>query len=218
MRKAFLKSSIAIVFLLGSMGLTGCNLLGSIIGNMLPSETPGYNMQATNKELSKKEIKDLLQSSTLPELLVENVDQNVLEFQRHVYYNDAQMVEYKLNVVSDSNEAIAEEVKNVCEALENYLVSDDYQGEAICIAVWKESINCHSSTLLVSFGNCDYSYTYYGKHENLTVEDHVSYMEPYGINDEDAIYDETTDYLVNQESYWNEFDVDYVNYDYFNLE
>ena len=58
----------------------------------------------------------------------------------------------------------------------------------------------------------------FGKHENLIVEDHVSHIEPYGIDDEVAIYDENVDYLINQESYWNEFDVDYVNYDYFNLE
>jgi len=220
MKKAFIKGSVAIAFLLGGISLSGCSMLGSMMGNVLPNEEPEYNeynMEETSTELSKEEIKDLLQSSTLPELLVENVDQSVLEFQSHVYLMDPQIVEYKLYVVSDSNEAIAEEIKNACEALETYLASDDYQGEAICIVVWAESINCHSSNLLVSFGNCDYSYNYYGKHENLTIEDHVSHIEPYGIDDETAIYDENVDYLINQESYWNEFDVDYVNYDYFNL-
>ena len=108
MKKAFIKGSIAIAFLLGSIGLSGCNLLGSMIGNMLPSETPEYNMQATNKELSKEEIKDLLQSSTLPDLLVENVDQSVLEYRGCACITKQSISEYELYIVSDSDEKIAE--------------------------------------------------------------------------------------------------------------
>jgi len=226
MKKAFVKGSIAIAVLLGSIGLSGCNMLGSMVGNMLPSKEPGYDIEESgtelfseeNMEYSKEEIKDLLQDKTLPDLLTENVDQSVLEYRQCVVNcTNPVVVEYRLYLISNSNEDVAGEIRNAYEVLAQYLQSDEYKGEAISIAILTDSIHCHASNYIAAIENVDYSYNYYGKKEYYTVEDHISYIEPLGIDEESEIYDESIDYFINQESFWSEFEADCVNFNYFNL-
>ena len=226
MKRSFVNGSIAIAVLLGSIGLSGCNMLGSMIGNMLPSKEPGYDIEENgtdlsseeNTEYSTEEIKDLLQDKTLPDLLTENVDQSVLEYRQCVVNcTNPVVVEYRLYLISNSNEDVAGEIRNAYEVLDQYLQSDEYKGEAISIAILTDSIHCHASNYIAAIENVDYSYNYYGKKEYYTVEDHISYIEPHGIDEESEIYDESIDYFINQESFWSEFEADCVNFDYFNL-
>ena len=218
MKKSCLKTGVAFAFLLGSIGLSGCNMLGSMMGSLLPGEAPEYNMEENDTELSSAEITDLLQDKTLPDLLMENVNQSVLEYRRTVVHStNPEIVEYDLYLVSNSNEDMSREIKNAYEVLDQYLQSDEYKGEAICIAIMTDSIHCHASLYIAAIGNVDYSYNYYGKKDYYIVEDHIFHIEPYGIDEESEIYDESIDYLINTESFWNEFEADCVNFDYFNL-
>lgn len=189
-------------------------ILALLIINICLLMACGSNNSSTEDEESEESTKEL----TLTELLREDVDQSILEYWGTAHHNNYGIDEYRLCVVSDSNEAVAEEIKNVYQVMENYLQSDAYEGGAISVVIYAESIHCHAHNILAVIGNSDYSYNYYGKKENLTIEDHVSYIEPYGIDDESEIYDENVDYIINQESYWDSFDVDCIVFDYFNRE
>ena len=217
MKKAFIKSSIAIAFLLGSIGLTGCNLAGDIMENMLPDEEQEYSIEEDSENLSLEEVEELLRDKELPELLVEGVDQSVLEYRGYAYITQQSISEYELYIVSDSDEKIAEEIRNTYKVLDQYLQSDAYEGEAITIVIKTDSIHCHASTYIAAIGNVDYSYNYYGKKDYYTVEDHISHIEPYGIDEESEIYNESIDYIINQEDFWNDFEADCVNFDFFLL-
>ncbi|MBQ8247546.1 MAG: hypothetical protein IJZ42_10470 [Lachnospiraceae bacterium] len=217
MKKAFIKGSIAIALLLGSIGLTGCDMLGSMMGNVFSSEEPEYIVEVTSAELFSEEAEEVQEDKSMPDLLAEGVDQNVLEYRGCVYITKHSISEYELYIVSDSNEKVAEEIRNAYEVLDQYLQSDEYKGEAISIAILTDSIHCHASNYIAAIENVDYSYNYYGKKEYYTVEDHISYIEPHGIDEESEIYDESIDYIINQESFWSEFEADCVNFDYFNL-
>lgn len=217
-KKVFIKGIMVLTLLFSSLGLTGCGLVSGMLGSILQGETPEYNMVETNTESSSEEIADLLQDKTLTDLLMENVDQSVLEYRGKVmYHTNPEVVQYSLYLVSNSNEDVEKEIRKVYEVLDQYLQSDDYNGEAISIAIMTDSIHCHASNYVAAIGNVDYSYNYYGKKEIYTVEDHISHIEPYGIDEEAEIYDENIDYLINQESFWSEFEADCVNFDYFNL-
>ena len=217
MKKAFIKGSIAIALLLGSIGLTGCNMLGSMMGNVFSSEEPEYIVEVTSAELFSEEAEEVQEDKSMPDLLAEGVDQNVLEYRGCVYITKHSISEYELYIVSDSNEKVAEEIRNAYKVLDQYLQSDEYKGEAISIAILTDSIHCHASNYIAAIENVDYSYNYYGEKEYYTVEDHISYIEPHGIDEESEIYDESIDYIINQESFWSEFEADCVNFDYFNL-
>ena len=217
MKKAFIKGSIAIALLLGSIGLTGCDMLGSMMGNVFSSEEPEYIVEVTSAELFSEEAEEVQEDKSMPDLLAEGVDQNVLEYRGCVYITKHSISEYELYIVSDSNEKVAEEIRNAYEVLDQYLQSDEYKGEAISIAILTDSIHCHASNYIAAIENVDYSYNYYGEKEYYTVEDHISYIEPHGIDEESEIYDESIDYIINQESFWSEFEADCVNFDYFNL-
>ena len=217
MKKAFIKGSIAIALLLGSIGLTGCDMLGSMMGNVFSSEEPEYIVEVTSAELFSEEAEEVQEDKSMPDLLAEGVDQNVLEYRGCVYITKHSISEYELYIVSDSNEKVAEEIRNAYGVLDQYLQSDEYKGEAISIAILTDSIHCHASNYIAAIENVDYSYNYYGKKEYYTVEDHISYIEPHGIDEESEIYDESIDYIINQESFWSEFEADCVNFDYFNL-
>lgn len=217
MKKAFVKSSIAIAFLLGSIGLTGCNLAGGIMENMLPGEEQEYSIEEASEKLSLEEVEELLRDKELPELLVEGVDQSVLEYRGCACITKQSISEYELYTVSDSDEKIAEEIRNTYKVLDQYLQSDAYEGEAITIVIKTDSIYCHASTYIAAIGNVDYSYNYYGKKDYYTVEDHISHIEPYGIDEESEIYNESIDYIINQEDFWNDFEADCVNFDFFLL-
>ncbi|MBO5081747.1 MAG: hypothetical protein J6C06_03985 [Lachnospiraceae bacterium] len=217
MKKTFIKSSIAIAFLLGSIGLTGCNLAGDIMENMLPGEEQEYSIEEDGEKLSLEEVEELLRDKELPELLVEGVDQSVLEYRGCAYITKQSISEYELYIVSDSDEKIAEEIRNTYKVLDQYLQSDAYEGEAITIVIKTDSIHCHASTYIAAIGNVDYSYNYYGKKDYYTVEDHISHIEPYGIDEESEIYNESIDYIINREDFWNDFEADCVNFDFFLL-
>ncbi len=220
MKKGFIKSSIVTAFLLGSVGLSGCGLLGSMTGSVFPNEKSEYNEYSTEETIAKQsseEVSELLQDETLQDLLVERIDQNVLKYRNYVYITNHNISEYQLYIVSDSNEKIAKEIRNTYKVFEQYLQSDAYKGEAVSITIMTDSIHCHAANYIAAIENVDYSYNYNGKKETYTVADHISYIEPHGIDEESEIYDKNVEYIINQEDFWKTFDADCVIFDYFLL-
>ena len=208
MIKTMLKGIIATTLLTLVVGLAGCGQVQNSQITEVPSEST---------QVREEEKEDGIYTVELKELLIGNVDQSVLKYDGIVYQSDIFIAEYRLYIVSDSDEKVAEEIRHAYEALESFLQSDDYIGIPICVAIMAEGVKEDADCYVAVIENIDYSYNYHGKRENNVVTKYVSYIEPHGINGNAKMYDPDKDYSINQESYWESYEVEQLNFDYFNI-
>lgn len=147
--------------------------------------------------------------------IFDEVDQSVIKYGGCYMSKDCDMVVYYVSIIDFDDEKMADAMGDLCDVVNGYLQSDAYEGEAICVHVRTESSLCCVSYETVAYIQNNHFKTYFGEPLDMgEIYDHISYVNYYGIDDDMELYyfSENTEYTINQQEFWDNFDIDEVEF------